>query len=65
MAKMHVSIPRVALTLAALTQIVMLSGCAASLEHLVRCQSEDDLDGIACRVDMLPDDALAKMIYER
>lgn len=30
-----------------------------------RCESEEDLDGSACRVDMLPDAALAEMIYER
>lgn len=30
-----------------------------------RCESEEDLDGSTCRVDMLPDAALAEMVYER
>lgn len=30
-----------------------------------RCEREEDLDGSACRVDMLPDSALAEMVYER
>lgn len=30
-----------------------------------RCETEEDLDGSACRVDMLPDAALADMVYER
>lgn len=30
-----------------------------------RCETEEDLDGSACRVDMLPDSALADMVYER
>lgn len=30
-----------------------------------RCESEEDLDGSTCRVDMLPDAALAQMVYER
>lgn len=30
-----------------------------------RCESEEDLDGSSCRVDMLPDAALAQMVYER
>lgn len=30
-----------------------------------RCETEADLDGSACRVDMLPDAALAEMVYER
>eukprot|EP00903_Cladosiphon_okamuranus_P013540 g12612.t1 len=32
---------------------------------MFRCESEDDLDGSSCRVDMLPDAALAEMVYER
>lgn len=32
---------------------------------LVQCEREEDLDGSACRVDMLPDAALAEMVYER
>eukprot|EP00752_Nemacystus_decipiens_P009140 g8163.t1 len=38
----------------------------SAAENLVfRCESEDDLDGASCRVDMLPDAALAEMVYER
>ena len=33
--------------------------------QLFRCETEEDLDGSACRVDMLPDAALAEMVYER
>lgn len=33
--------------------------------QLFRCETEEDLDGSACRVDMLPDSALAAMVYER
>lgn len=33
--------------------------------QLFRCETEEDLDGSACRVDMLPDSALAEMVYER
>lgn len=41
-------------------------GAVSAAESLVfRCESEDDLDGASCRVDMLPDAALAEMVYER
>jgi len=40
------------------------SVCVAQ-SSLVRCESEDDLDGSSCRVDMLPTEALAEMVYER
>lgn len=42
----------------------VLSSCVFGAE-LFRCESEEDLDGSNCRVDMLPDEALAEMIYER
>lgn len=38
---------------------------AAMEDKLFRCEREEDLDGSACRVDMLPDEALAEMVYER
>lgn len=46
----------------------VLSKCSvigAGSAELFRCEREEDLDGTSCRVDMLPDEALAEMIWER
>lgn len=43
----------------------MITVVAAAAEHRIRCLTEDDIDGVACRVDMLPDEGLAQMVYER
>lgn len=43
----------------------MITVVAAAAEHRIRCLTEDDIDGVACRVDMLPDEGLAHMVYER
>ena len=51
-----------------LTIVVVLSKCSvigAGSAELFQCEREEDLDGTACRVDMLPDEALAEMIWER
>ena len=34
-------------------------------EQVFGCESEEDLNGSTCRVDMLPDAALAQMVYDR
>lgn len=48
------------------TGVVLRSAAAEQQQQQVfRCESEEDLDGSACRVDMLPDSALAEMVYER
>ncbi|CAM9816296.1 unnamed protein product [Ectocarpus fasciculatus] len=62
---------RLLVLLAAVAAGIVLqpSGVAAADEGVqqqaFRCESEEDLDGSACRVDMLPDSALAEMVYER
>ncbi|CBN76997.1 hypothetical protein Esi_0024_0181 [Ectocarpus siliculosus] len=62
---------RLLVLLAAVAAGIVLqpSGVAAADESVqqqaFRCESEEDLDGSACRVDMLPDSALAEMVYER
>lgn len=54
-----------ALISAVATGVVLLRSAAAEQQQVFRCESEEDLDGSACRVDMLPDSALAEMVYER
>lgn len=54
-----------ALISAVATGVVLQSSDVAAAEGVFRCESEEDLDGSACRVDMLPDSALAEMVYER
>lgn len=47
-------------------EIVLPSSIVVAAEDQVfQCKTEEDLDGSACRVDMLPDSALAEMVYER
>ncbi|CAN0180024.1 unnamed protein product, partial [Scytosiphon promiscuus] len=58
------------LLLAAVTAVAVLRSSALvaaeeGIQRGFRCESEEDLDGAACRVDMLPDEALAEMVYER
>lgn len=43
----------------------MITLVVVAAEHRIRCLTEDDIDGVACRVDMLPDEGLAQMVYER
>lgn len=45
--------------------LAAVASISVAESSLIRCESEDDLDGSSCRVDMLPDSALAEMVYER
>lgn len=59
---------RVLLAAVAASAVLQSSGLVIAEEGIQRafqCESEEDLDGSACRVDMLPDAALAEMVYER
>ena len=45
--------------------LAAVASVSVAQSSVFRCESEDDLDGSACRVDMLPTAALAEMVYER
>ena len=61
----HRSRPTGPLRLAVLFLAAVVGAVSAAESMVFRCESEDDLDGASCRVDMLPDAALAEMVYER
>ncbi|CAM9502029.1 unnamed protein product [Choristocarpus tenellus] len=51
--------------LVVLAMTMPLSIMGADPARLIRCDSEDDLDGVNCRADMLSDEALAEMVMAR
>lgn len=61
----HRSRPTGPLRLLVLLLAAVVAVVSAAESLVFRCESEDDLDGASCRVDMLPDAALAEMVYER
>lgn len=61
----HRSRPTGPLRLSIVILAAVLAVVSAAENLVFRCESEEDLDGASCRVDMLPDEALAEMVYER